>query len=187
MRTDASHAPVPPYARGLLVLGAAILLVAAVVIGLVAASAAVWRSIALGPSPPPSTTPLSNSSRSATQGAAALSMHLRLVVDPPPLLGVRAPDGQVHDAFVPPTFTMTAGKVYVVTVLNYDPMPHTWTAPSLGVNAPVPPGSHDHPSVTHFTIRPTKAGTYVWFCATPCDPWSMVHNGYMRGTVTVVA
>jgi heme/copper-type cytochrome/quinol oxidase subunit 2 len=82
---------------------------------------------------------------------------------------------------------MTVGKVYEVTVLNYDSMPHTWTAPGLGVNAVVPAGSRSKPSVTDFTVHPTKAGTYQWFCATPCDAWSMVHNGYMRGYVKVVA
>jgi hypothetical protein len=29
-----------------------------------------------------------------------------------------------------------------------------------------------------------KAGRFQWFCGMPCDPYSMAHNGYMRGYIT---
>ena len=138
----------------------------------------------MGPGDPVGNPATSPSSRPSTHAAAA-AQPIRLVVDPPPLGGVYGPDGKPHDAFVPATFTMVAGETYKVTVVNYDAMPHTWTSSALGVNATVPPGSATAPSTTTFTIHPTRAGTFTWYCATPCDSWSMVHNGYMRGTVTV--
>ena len=88
---------------------------------------------------------------------------------------------------MPATFTMKVGTTYQVTVVNYDDMPHTWTAPGLGVNAAIAAGSDSGPSTTTFTIHPTKAGTFAWYCATPCDSWAMVHDGYMRGSVIVEA
>lgn len=74
-----------------------------------------------------------------------------------------------------------------MTVLNYDDMPHTWTAAALGVDAAIPAGSARSPSTTTFVIDPRAAGTFEWRCTTPCDPWAMAHEGYMRGTVTVAA
>lgn len=124
---------------------------------------------------------------SASSPAGAAVQSVTLAVDPPPLGGVVGSDGQVHDAFVPGTFTMKAGSTVEVTVVNYDAMPHTWTSPTLGVNASIPAGTSASPSRTTFTIHPTTAGTFSWYCATPCDPWSMVHDGYMRGTVTVTS
>jgi hypothetical protein len=39
-----------------------------------------------------------------------------------------------------------------------------------------------------FTFKaPSQAGSYQWFCALPCDPWAMSHDGYMRGHITVTA
>jgi len=49
-------------------------------------------------------------------------------------------------------------------------------------------GTPSTPRVVTFKFTaPTKAGKYQWFCAVPCDPWAMAHNGYMRGFVTVTA
>ncbi len=121
---------------------------------------------------------------SSITASASPSTTVRLVVDPPPLMGVRVA-GAIHEAFVPGTFTMTRSSTVHVTVFNYGPMDHTWTSRDLGVDANIPPGSKSHPSVTHFTIHPIGDGTFAWFCTTPCDSWSMDHNGYMKGTVTV--
>jgi hypothetical protein len=75
-----------------------------------------------------------------------------------------------------------------VTVLHYDPTPHTFTSPTLNANAIVPGGSASTPSKTAVTFTaPSKAGRYLWYCAVPCDPFSMVHIGFMRGYVTVTA
>jgi plastocyanin len=118
--------------------------------------------------------------------APAAVEKVTLKVNPPPLGGVRGPDGQVHDAFVPASFTMHVGRTYEVTVVNYDTMPHTFTSPGLGLNEVIAPGSAAAPKVTTFVIKPTRTGTYGWYCATPCDAWAMVHDGFMRGELTVV-
>ena len=129
----------------------------------------------------------SGSGAAAAAAAPAGAQHVHLVVDPPPLYGVKNPHGAVVDAFVPADFTVHAGKPVVVTVLNYDSMPHTWTAGGLGVNEMVPAGGPHSPTKVTFTFTPKSAGTFTWQCEAPCNPWSMAHMGYMEGTVTVTA
>jgi plastocyanin len=103
--------------------------------------------------------------------------------------GRRGPDGKWHDAFLPGDFTVHPGDTVTVTVENYDSSPHTFTAPSMGVNAIIPGGgSVSSPHETTFTFTaPKTAGKYQWWCSIPCDPWAMAHDGYMRGFVTVAA
>lgn len=124
---------------------------------------------------------------SAPTSVPANAQRVQLVVNPQPLGGVRNPGGEVVDGFVPATFRMRMGVPVAVTVLNYDDMPHTWTAAALGVDAAIPAGSASSPSTTTFVIEPRTAGTFEWRCTTPCDAWAMAHDGYMRGTVKVAA
>ncbi len=172
--------------RGILTLVLAVLVGSGLLFGLTAGVGAIWHVVTTtGPVQSPSrSTPSASKSAMPSMSAA---IQVRLSVNPPPLGGVKGPNGQVYDAFVPASFTMKANKTYSVTVLNYDTAPHTWTSPSLGVNALISPGSPSSPSHTTFTIHPKAAGVFVWFCATPCDSWAMSHNGFMRGQVTVVA
>jgi heme/copper-type cytochrome/quinol oxidase subunit 2 len=73
-----------------------------------------------------------------------------------------------------------------VTVRNYDEGEHSFTSMQLGLNVTFPAGSAKQPSTTTFTFHaPTKKGSYLWWCALPCDPWAMSHVGYMRGYVAV--
>ncbi|MBS1884056.1 MAG: hypothetical protein JSS97_14000 [Actinobacteria bacterium] len=98
----------------------------------------------------------------------------------------RGPEGTWHDAYLPASFAVTPGATIKVTVLNYDEGEHSFTSPQLGLNATFPGGSAKRPSKTTFTFRaPTAKGSYLWWCALPCDPWAMSHVGYMRGYVTV--
>jgi hypothetical protein len=101
--------------------------------------------------------------------------------------GRKGPDGQWHDAFLPADFSVRSGAKVTVTVTNYDGGPHTFTSPAMGVNAIIPGGgSLTSPHTMTFTFTaPKTAGKYQWWCAVPCDPWAMAHNGYMRGYVTV--
>jgi plastocyanin len=118
--------------------------------------------------------------------AAVAPASLKLVVKSDEEHGRMGPDGNWHDAFLPADFSVKAGQVVHVTVYNYDDMPHTFTAAALGVNATIPGGSEDKPGEATFTFRaPKKAGSYTWYCAMPCDPWAMSHDGYMRGRVRV--
>lgn len=98
----------------------------------------------------------------------------------------RGPEGTWHDAFLPADFSVQPGATVKVTVLNYDEGEHTFTSTGLGTNATIAAGSATRPVATTFTFHaPTKAGSYMWFCALPCDPWAMSQMGYMRGLVTV--
>lgn len=87
------------------------------------------------------------------------------------------PDGKWHDAFLPANFHLTANQPNTITVTNSDDMPHTLTSPTLKVNLTIPANGSASVTVT------PKPGTYLWFCALPCDPWAMSHDGYMRGHI----
>lgn len=103
--------------------------------------------------------------------------------------GKLGPGGTWHDAFVPASFTVRPGQKVTVTVSNYDSSPHSFTSPAMNVNAIVSGGgSSSAPQQSTFTFTaPAKPGAYQWWCSVPCDPFSMTHNGYMRGIVTVRA
>jgi plastocyanin len=102
--------------------------------------------------------------------------------------GKLGPGKQWHDAFLPADFTVHAGATVTITLNNYDSGPHTFTSPSLGVNQIVGGGGTlGAPKTVTFTFKaPSKPGNYQWWCAVPCDPWAMAHDGYMRGHVTVI-
>lgn len=111
---------------------------------------------------------------------------VKLVIKSDEEQGKKGPDGQWHDAFLPADFSVKAGATVEVTVYNYDDMPHSFTAPGLDTNAKIPSGTEEKASKTTFTFTaPDKAGSYEWICAIPCDPWSMAHDGFMKGHVTV--
>jgi len=129
----------------------------------------------------------------------------------------RGSDGKTHDAFLPTAnFSVKAGQRVRVTIYNYDDMPHSFTspalargavipageqqtqgtaqdikvmpAPGLGLDKMIPAGSDKSPSKTIITFTaPAKAGSYIWYCKMPCDPWAMAHVGYMVGRVKVTA
>lgn len=98
---------------------------------------------------------------------------------------VKGPDGKWHDAMVPGDPVVQAGKV-TVTAYNYDTGVHTINSFSLGLAKKIPPAHGNTPGKLTFTFT-AKPGKYVWFCAMPCDPWAMTHDGYMRGYITVKA
>jgi membrane fusion protein, multidrug efflux system len=122
----------------------------------------------------------------STNEVAAAPEGVKLTIKSDEEEGKKGSDGQWHDAFLPADFSVKAGATVKVTVYNYDDMPHTFTSPGLGANVEIAPGSEDKPSKTTFTFKaPAKAGSYEWYCALPCDPYSMVHFGFMKGHVTV--
>ncbi len=98
----------------------------------------------------------------------------------------KGPEGTWHDAFLPANFTVKPGATVTVTAVNYDEGAHSFTSPQLGTNVIIPAGSAQHPRSTTFTFHaPKKAGSYLWFCNQPCDPFAMSHIGFMRGYVKV--
>lgn len=166
--------------RGLATLFGGLALAAVFIFAVTAGVGAIWTAV---------TGHVTNMVVAAPAGAASTpaAVQVKLSVNPPPLGGVKGPDGQVYDAIVPATFTMKVGTTYEVTIYNYDIQSHSWMDPALNVDAIAPAGTASSPSVTHFTITPKSAGTFQWFCALPCDKWAMATNGFMRGFVVVKA
>jgi plastocyanin len=118
--------------------------------------------------------------------AASSDESVKLTIKSDEENGKKGSDGAWHDAFLPADFSVKAGATVSVTVYNYDDMPHSFTADAMGVNQTIPGGSEEKPSETTFTFQaPQKAGSYDWYCALPCDPWAMAHDGFMKGRVTV--
>ncbi len=123
---------------------------------------------------------------SSTTGGSSEVEEVDLIVKSDEEHAKRGPEGTWHDAFLPAGFTVQPGATVKVTVLNYDEGEHSFTSTQLGTNVTIAAGSPKSPAVTTFTFTaPTKAGSYTWHCALPCDPWAMSHMGYMRGAVTV--
>ena len=75
---------------------------------------------------------------------------------------------------------MHAGEPVKLVIDNTDNGPHSITSPAAGVNILVRPGTHT------YTLLVNKTGVFNWFCDQPCDPYSMAHLGYMRGTITSI-
>jgi plastocyanin len=158
---------------------AGLLSIAAIIVSLVALSSK-------NPTTGPRTVTIQTAAPAATPAVAPLAVHMTLKSDTEH--GKKGPDGQWHDAILGGNLNVKAGQTVTVTIASYDDSPHSYTAPDLGLNVRISGGSATTPTVTKFTFKaPAKAGTYQWFCAFPCDPWAMAHDGYMRGHVTVTA
>lgn len=128
--------------------------------------------------------------------------HVKLVIKSDDEHGKKGSDGKWHDAYLPASFTVHKGVKVVVTVMNYDDMPHSFTATKglftlkgKKLNATIRAAKDIEskneeteklkPTKTTFTFIARKRGKFLWYCALPCDPWSMTHIGFMKGYVTV--
>jgi cupredoxin-like protein len=129
---------------------------------------------------------MSTASQPFASSTASEVEAVKLVVKSDEEHGKMGSDGNWHDAYLPGDFSVKAGATVKVTVYNYDEAEHTFTAPGLEANATIAAGSESKPAVSTFIFHaPQKAGRYEWFCALPCDPWAMSHDGFMRGYVSV--
>jgi heme/copper-type cytochrome/quinol oxidase subunit 2 len=108
-------------------------------------------------------------------GAPAVQRTVYLTVSPSVKPGA---DGKLHDAFSITNFYVHACQPVKLVINNTDTAVHSIAAPSAGVRIMVKPGTHT------YTLVVRKAGRFQWFCMMPCDPYSMAHNGYMRGYIT---
>ncbi|MDE1895856.1 MAG: hypothetical protein KGH91_02145 [Rhodospirillales bacterium] len=139
---------------------------------------------------------------SAVQSAFAgvSQQHYTVYVLPGPM-GFVGPDKQTHDSIAPSTFVLKVGTPVTFTVVNFDDGSHTITAPGLGVNIVIKPGTDEadgsiKPAVTTYTFTPTKKGLFHWNCMMTCDGpshWAMSagfdgpgRDGYMGGTFNVL-
>jgi plastocyanin len=115
--------------------------------------------------------------------------------------GVKGPDGTGHDAFVPSSFVLQSGVPTTLNIINYDEGLHTITAPDLGLNLMINPGSAVgdvvQPVTTSATVTVSQAGVYRWYCAVDCDgggaKWAMSdgydgkdQDGFMAGNIVVL-
>ena len=110
--------------------------------------------------------------------AAPIERTIYLSVSP----GVKpGPNGKLHDAFSVTNFTVRAGQPVKLVINNTDGGDHSITTmDGAGVNIIVRPGVHTYTLLVH------KTGKFMWMCTQPCDPYSMSHLGYMRGTITSI-
>ncbi|MDA8440787.1 MAG: cupredoxin domain-containing protein [Peptococcaceae bacterium] len=134
---------------------------------------------------PAATTPATTASATQTANPVGLAMTIL----PGGKLG---PDGKMHDIFSPTDLTVVQGQATTVTVYNYDTGAHSFTSKDLNLNVMIPGAKKDGaPAVTTFTINATKAGDFHWLCTVKCDTdangWAMANDGYMAGTVHVLA
>lgn len=163
------------------------LAVAVGLVGILAIAAVIISVVALSQkstNPGPQTVTVQASNPTPAVAPMTVSMTVKSDVQH----GKKGPDGQWHDAIVGGNLTVKAGQTVNVTVANYDSAPHSYTAPDLGLNVRLDGAAGNTPKITKFTFRaPSAPGSYAWFCAFPCDPWAMSHDGYMRGHVTVTA
>jgi heme/copper-type cytochrome/quinol oxidase subunit 2 len=92
------------------------------------------------------------------------------------------PDGKKHDEFTKTEFAVKVGQPLKLKIDNTDDVPHSITAPVVGVNLMIRPGVHT------YTLVVTQAGKFQWFCIIPCDSdaagWAMSHPGFMAGYIT---
>jgi len=78
----------------------------------------------------------------------------------------------VNPGFIAHTFSFESGPYTGFNV----PIPSANETPEGGIGA----------SVTFFAWF-NVTGTFTWHCLALCDPWSMITNGFMTGTMTVAA
>ncbi len=112
--------------------------------------------------------------------------------------GLKGPDGDEHDAFIPSSIVVGAGVPTTLRIVNYDDMPHSITSDQLGLNIVVNAATKDSsdkvtPVATTATITIPDAGTYRWYCSLTCDDWAMDtgfdgqgKDGYMAGFIVAV-
>jgi len=110
---------------------------------------------------------------------------------------ITGPDGNKHDVFVATSATtVKVGQPVTITITNKDDVQHSMTSPDLGLNIVIPAATDKGDGTISYTFTPTKAGTFRWFCALPCDTdnagWDMTPDsagsdqlGFMAGTITV--
>jgi Cupredoxin-like domain len=84
----------------------------------------------------------------AVAAPAAHVDRVALTIESDTQHGKKDAKGKWHDAYLPAAFSATTGDKVVVTIRNFDPAPHTFTAKKLGLNVVVKPGSAAHPSMT---------------------------------------
>lgn len=121
----------------------------------------------------------------ATSAKAHRTAALTIVVKSDSEHAKKGPDGKWHDAFLPADFSLTAGQETTIVFVNYDESAHSLVSPSLRLMVRIPAAKGSTPGRATISFTAPKAGRYDWWCGNPCDPWAMMHDGFMRGYITV--
>jgi plastocyanin len=116
--------------------------------------------------------------------------------------GVKGPDGKGHDAMVPASFVVKAGKPVTVNVINSDEGKHSITSKELELDQEIAAGkqlANDEiePVATTFTFTAPNKGVYRWDCELTCDGgggnWAMSNAydgpsqpGFMAGNIVAI-
>jgi plastocyanin len=123
--------------------------------------------------PAAATMAMAPAAAAATPTTVAKVVDLKVIAE-----GKKGPEGTLHDEFTVTEFNVKVGQPVTLHIDNTDDTAHSITSAEAGVNIVVQPGTHN------YTLTVSKAGKFQWNCALPCDPWAMVHPGYMAGYIT---
>lgn len=133
---------------------------------------------ACGGHAPRSRSAASSSHRAAGNSQVAAAQPVRAVDYLSVAPGVKpGSDGKLHDAYSQTRFYVRSGHAVKLVIHNADDVAHSIVSPAAGVDLRVRPGTHTYRLVVE------HRGTFQWHCGMPCDPFSMTHSGYMRGTL----
>jgi plastocyanin len=88
-----------------------------------------------------------------------------------------------HEVNSGTNFAIEPGIPVTVTFVNTSRQYHTFSVPTLGVNALILPGRPDAPRVTHVTFTANTYGVFRWHC-TFCP--GVHHQGSMNGKVYAI-
>ena len=137
--------------------------------------------------------------KSVDNGSGAPAQLLSFQAVGPDGATVTGPDGAKHDVFgALSTTTVKVGIPVTITITNKDDVQHSMTSPELGLNIIAPAKTDKGDGTVSYTFTPTKAGSFRWFCAIPCDSdnagWDMTSDGtgngqnnFMAGYITVTS
>ena len=138
---------------------------------------------------PPATLPdgrpwVSSAAGSDGSHVTAPSVVVRVSIDDEETPGGTEPAyvGPSGSVGAPILFSVKAQTEVEIVVVNHDTGPHTFDAPTLGLDVAIPADA-----TTTFRFHAPGPGTYQWYCDAPCGPWVMSHVGYMKGEVMVVS
>ncbi len=134
----------------------------------------------------------SGSQASSNSVSSAPAQLLNFQVVGPEDATFLGPDGAKHDVMaVVGSSTVKVGTPVTITITNKDTSQHSMTASELGINIVIPAATDKGDGTISYTFTPTKAGTFRWFCAIPCDSdnagWDMTSDGHGSGQMNFMA
>ncbi len=141
--------------------------------------------------------PAAAAGSAAAQGEDSVNMYIFRGEE-----GIKGPDGKGHDAVVPSSMVVKAGRPITVNVFNSDEGKHTITSKELNLDREIAAGKQlangeIGPVTTTFTFTAPKQGVFRWDCEVDCDAggdhWAMTAGfdgpsqpGFMAGSIVAI-